>query len=106
VIAQDIRAAIAHRRAEAEQRLVEAVGAGGSLCAIGRGGGSFPAVKYHEGAVAALAEAARTVGDLDSLSRLLQRWRESGSGATADAPDWIAYRTGGVEALESVMADS
>ena len=82
-----------------------AVGAGGSLCAIGRHGGSFPAAKYHEGAVAALAEARRSAHDRDSLSGLLERWRNRATGVTADAPDWIAYRAGGVEALESVLAD-
>ena len=93
---------LADHRARAERHLVEAVG--GSLCAIGKSGRSFPAAKYHEGAVAALAEAMRTDATVHDLEALVARWRRP-AGVTADSPDWIAYREGGVDALEAVLAE-
>lgn len=97
-------ALIAHHRSLAERRLMEAVGAEGSLCTIARSGKPVPSVKYHEGAVAALAEADRLAGGAHELRHLRDRWQRA-VGVTAEAPDWVAYRAGGVDAIEAVLEE-
>lgn len=89
-----------HRRA-----LQEAAGTT-APCAIGRGGESWPAVKYHEGAVVALREVRRAADDPRArATRLLEVWtgaqREARSAGMGG--DWTAYRAGGIDALVSYL---
>jgi len=69
----------------------------------------MPGIKYPEGAWAALREvkrAARAGGDLGELAVAVRaKWQadltsheQRGSG-----PDWIAYITGGVDALDGLL---
>lgn len=91
--------------ASAERELARTAG-DRTLCAIGRSGRPFPAVKYQEGAVATLTglrarlprgmtttteaiAAARS--ELDRLDRLGSR-----------SPDWEAYQAGGRDALDRI----
>jgi len=89
--------------ADAERDLVAAVG-GSSLCAIGRSGERLDGVKYLEGRSAALREFRRqlrdTAGD-EAHREVEQRWRDHLRLALDRnmGPDWVAYRTGGVDAL-------
>jgi hypothetical protein len=74
------------------------------LCAIGRSGERLDRVKYLEGRSAALREFRRQLGETSGAEAhrgLEQRWRDQlrlvldrDMGA-----DWVAYRTGGVDAL-------
>ncbi len=83
-----------------------------SLCSLSRAGVAMPGIKYPEGAWAALREvqrSARSGGDVGaSAAEVRERWRsdlahheERGSGA-----DWIAYLTGGVDALDALLDES
>jgi hypothetical protein len=79
-----------------------------SLCTMSRSGEPAPAVKYHEGRWAALREVAKrvtaggeltteTVAARERWSADLERLTDRGAGR-----DWIAYRTGGVDALDEL----
>ncbi|MGV1036343.1 MAG: hypothetical protein ACOYD0_04870 [Candidatus Nanopelagicales bacterium] len=81
-----------------------------SMCDLSRTGTPVPALKYREGAWAVLAEVrSRTVHDLETVldaaeltqqvwSAELDRIRVRGAGV-----DWLAYRTGGVDALARLL---
>jgi hypothetical protein len=94
------------RLAALEQRLGEVVG-DASLCTASRAaGGPVPGVKYVEGGVAALREARRAVrdgeGEPAALDAALASWRAELARARERemGGDWLAYRAGGVDALE------
>jgi hypothetical protein len=103
--------ALGRRLDRAEQALRLAVG-DRSMCAIARPGPSFPAAKYHEGAVGALREVARDVGrrerqhaaaDVAEIARTAAAaWRGRSGGIAATSPDWHAYVAGGTRALEDL----
>lgn len=92
---------VSRRRREAEVRLAESVGAGGSLCAIGKSRQPYPAVKYHEGAAAALMEVERGADPHATLAK----WREAALGRIAQQPDWAAYRAGGIDELTDLITE-
>lgn len=95
---------------DAESDLQLAAG-GGAVCVFTKAGTPVPGIKYHEGRRAALKDVlrrSRTSSDeiaplaaqvratwAEDLERLTQR----GAG-----PDWVAYRTGGVDALTELSA--
>lgn len=75
-----------------------------SMCAIGRSGRSFPAAKYHEGRQSAAGQVRRLAQDADQddeegLARLRQQWNQTLVDAEAKGRDWVAYATGGLDAL-------
>lgn len=83
-----------------------------SLCTTSRSGEPAPAVKYHEGRWAALREVAKRVragGEpATEAAAARERWSadlarlvERGAGR-----DWVAYRTGGVDALDELLTAS
>ena len=85
--------------------LIQHNSGGRAVCSFTKAGESVPAVKYAEGRWAALREVQRATGGGIELSGLvaaaaaswethLDRLRSRGAGT-----DWIAYRTGGVDAL-------
>lgn len=88
------------------QEQLGAVVGDASLCTVSRAAGPVPGVKYLEGAVTALREVRRAIGDGDeqasALERALARWRSELQRARERemGPDWLAYRAGGVDALE------
>lgn len=92
-----------------ERALTEAAAAAGSLCAIARSGESWPAVKYHEGAVVAL-RAVRRAGSASrqTASHMLDVWRRAQAEArdAGMAGDWTAYRAGGIDALSAYLDGS
>jgi hypothetical protein len=102
---------MASRLDEAVERATVALDAAtgsSSLCSLSRSGVPMPGIKYPEGAWAALRDAQRAVrsgGDpRGQISAVRDRWRadlvshqQRGSG-----PDWIAYLTGGVDALDGL----
>lgn len=87
---------VTRRRHEAAAAMAGLSG-NASACALGRAGRSFPALKYHEGATAALGALSRALrrgeGDVD---KLLEQWQTPGG----TGRDWAAYTAGGREALE------
>jgi protein-S-isoprenylcysteine O-methyltransferase Ste14 len=103
--------ALDRRLERAEQALRQAVG-GRSMCAVARSGQSFPAAKYHEGAVSALREVGREVGrrtrqgeaaDVAELVRTAAAaWRGRFREVAATDPNWNAYVAGGTQALEDL----
>lgn len=92
--------------ADTERDLVAAVG-NSSLCAIGKSGNRFDGVKYLEGRSAALREVRRQLRDTagaEAHREVEQRWRDHLQ-LTMDrnmGPDWVAYRSGGVDALSDL----
>ena len=99
-----------------------------SMCAIGRSGRSFPAAKYHEGRQAAAGQARRLLrnspggtsagspagsaspSEMDgaggsvaaALAGVTSNWQQMLADAEAKGPDWVAYATGGLDALAEI----
>ncbi|WP_413452727.1 hypothetical protein AA0Y32_09265 [Georgenia phoenicis] len=95
--------AVDERRDEALARLATATG-DASLCAVSRDGTARPAVKYHEGAVAALGDLRRRLSQEPADAALVHaraHWRALEDRAAA-APSWEAYLAGAVDALDDV----
>lgn len=107
----DPAAALAAQLDEAAAALDAAAGSA-SLCTLSRAGVPMPGIKYPEGAWSALRDVAREArgnGDVcASAQAVRQRWSDDlarheqrGSG-----PDWIAYLTGGVDAIDGLLAEA
>jgi hypothetical protein len=88
-------------------RHLAALAGDASMCAIGRSGRSFPAAKYHEGRQAASGQVRRLLrrGPSDTASAaavlddVTSEWRQSLDDAASKGPDWVAYASGGLDAL-------
>ena len=89
---------------------------GESLCSHSRQGAAAPAVKYCEGAAAALAEVRRAVesvadrpGGASSAFAVLPdvhaRWRAQSRAMGHRGADWASYLAGGLDALEKMIDD-
>ena len=68
-----------------------------SLCALSRSGKAHPAAKFHEGAVAALAEARRALSrteSVDSVAKIRSDWQVRSARMAAPGPEWRAYYAG------------
>jgi hypothetical protein len=93
---------------QALARLTE-LAAGRSMCVVGRSGQSFPAAKYHEGAVAALSDLRRALasgGDPSTtLATVRERWTERSRASTL-GEDWAAYNAGARDALAGIPGSS
>ncbi len=102
--ADELLALVRDRERAALEALTQATG-NTSLCALSRSGTPHPAAKFHEGAVAALADVRRTVArqpgtsPTDALAVARVAW-ESNAALAARGRDWAAYYAGGVEALD------
>ncbi|WP_146192317.1 hypothetical protein [Cellulomonas sp. WB94] len=102
-----------------EQVALEALGAatgGASLCSTPRAGTPVPAVKYHEGASSALAEARRAIRDVQEgpgavlearavLREIRARWRAQRGTSGRTGPSWAGYLAGGLDALDQLVDD-
>ena len=79
-----------------------------SMCAIGRSGRSFPAAKYHEGRQSAASQVRRALrsGTPVTASVVVTTvradWEQMLAGAPSKGPDWLAYATGGLDALAEI----
>lgn len=86
-------------------RLLQARSAGESVCALAKVGTPFPAAKYAEGRWAALREVQRAIRSGVELASAAEAaelaWREHlrALQAREAGQDWIAYRSGGIDAL-------
>ncbi len=104
MLAQDV---LDRRIAEAEATLSAAAGSA-SLCTVSRSGTPMPGVKYPEGAWVALRDVRRTLAASDGIDGALEIVRERWSAdlaqhtATGSGSDWMAYLTGGLDALDSL----
>jgi hypothetical protein len=88
---------------------------GSSLCALSPAAGPVPAIKYHEGRWAALREVSRLNAPddldrfdadcIDTAARTREQWAQQLANlhAREAGPDWIAYRSGGVDALDQLI---
>lgn len=106
------------REGEALQRLAAATG-GQSLCARTGSGAPVPAVKYHEGAAVALAEARRAMRRLPSrpdgaplardseirpaVAEIRARWELESQAAGRTGRSWVGYFAGGLDALGALL---
>lgn len=88
---------------------LDAAAGSSSLCSLSRSGVPMPGIKYPEGAWAALRDAQRAIrsgGDpRGQVSAVRDRWGAdlASREERASGPDWIAYLTGGVDALDGVL---
>ncbi len=101
-------------RESAALAALEAAAGNASLCALSRGRTPVPAVKYHEGAAAALAEVRRAVHALpagpdvepamrSALAQVHERWSRQASSPGRTGPNWAGYLTGGLDALDQLV---
>jgi hypothetical protein len=74
---------------------------GASACSFTKAGISVPSLKYAEGRWAALRELKSQGADRRAAERLGAQWREQlvALEAREASRDWLAYRSGGVDAL-------
>lgn len=80
-------------------------------CDLSRNGRLHPAAKSYEGEVAALVELLRAIADdaapvalAHEAAEVKARWiDQAASGIRRDA-DWTAYRSGGIRAMDEVLA--
>lgn len=89
---------------------LDAVSGGVAVCTFTKAGASVPGIKYAEGRWAALREVSRAIrrdgapldeaarAAHDQWTRALDALRQRESSA-----DWIAYRTGGTDALDDLL---
>jgi hypothetical protein len=93
------------RKESAAKKDLAAAAGDASLCVIAKSGGSFPAVKYHEGRAAALADVRRLVSRGSDLETAIvttrKRWSNL-SALAAQSPDWAGYVQGAEDALDAV----
>ena len=87
-------------RARAAHQMDQAAGSA-SVCSYTKAGTPVPALKYAEGQWAALRELKSRGVDRTVAERLSAEWRDQllalqSRGASSD---WLAYRSGGVDAL-------
>ena len=99
------------RHLERAERALTALAGNQALCAIARTGQSFPAAKFHEGAVSALAQVRRARRRADPASvavlaaTVAAGWREQAGRMIGAGPDWQAHLAGGAEAVEALLAE-
>lgn len=98
-------------RIDEAARLMQGRSAGQAVCALTKSGTSVPGVKYAEGRWAALREVQRAVragGELVSCAEAAEKsWAEhlQTLQARGAGQDWIAYRSGGIDALIDLNAE-
>lgn len=96
--------------ADAVRDLDHAAG-GQAVCTFTRAGVAVPGIKYAEGRWAALSEVARAVRHGDPVAaaadRVRMTWRHDLERVRARGAgqDWIAYRSGGLDALDELVPD-
>lgn len=79
-----------------------------SMCAIGRSGRSFPAAKYHEGRQSSAGQVRRLLrkdpdAGLAAVDAVRQEWEQTLASAAAKGKDWVAYATGGLDAITEIV---
>lgn len=94
------------------EHTLDAAAGSSSLCSLSRSGTPMPGIKYPEGAWVALREVRNLVragdGSDGDMARAVDAVRRSWAGdlarhTTADSgPDWIAYLTGGLDAVDAL----
>jgi hypothetical protein len=102
----DLLARATDVRADAVRHLTLLAG-DASMCAIGRSGRSFPAAKYHEGRQSAAGQVRRALRrDPDAgpgvIDAVRAQWQQTLATAEAKGRDWVAYATGGLDALGEI----
>lgn len=102
----DLLARATQVRADAVQYLTILAG-DASMCAIGRSGRSFPAAKYHEGRQSAAGQVRRALRtDPDAgpavIADARAEWEQMLADAEGKGRDWVAYATGGLDALGEI----
>jgi len=103
--------AILVRRVEAAAAALDAAAGSSSLCSLSRAGVPIPGIKYPEGAWAALRDVRRAAGDgggvAPAAALVRQRWAADLARRAQGGPasDWVAYLTGGVDAIDGLLAE-
>ncbi|MGK0721547.1 hypothetical protein [Leucobacter sp. W1478] len=81
--------------------LMNQASGGASACSLTKAGISVPSLKYAEGRWAALKELKSQGADRKAAEHLGAQWHEhlAALEAREASRDWLAYRSGGVDAL-------
>jgi hypothetical protein len=109
-IGTDVGAALLDDLLSATIRALDASTGGVAICTFTKAGIAVPAMKYAEGRWAALREVRRAsiANGSVQLATVAARsaWRAAIDKAGVDGagPDWIAYRSGGIDALVELTA--
>lgn len=104
---QDFLGEVRSREEAATAALAQAAG-NTSLCALSRSGASHPAVKFHEGAAAALAQVRRLLtrqadtSPAAAITAIRADWDDQNGALAQRSRDWAAYHAGGLEALDGL----
>jgi hypothetical protein len=107
--APELLAAI-DERADAAAAAMASATDGASLCSVSRSGERIPGVKYPEGRWAAMRALRRALRRADAeagaaIAALRAEWADDLAARRSTGQDnWIAYRLGGVDALDEVAA--
>jgi hypothetical protein len=103
--------AVVRRREEAATTALAAAAGDTSLCALSRSGTSHPAVKFHEGAAAALAQVRRLLTRQPgteagaAIVTVRDAWNDQNALLAGRSRDWAAYHAGGLEALDALAEE-
>jgi hypothetical protein len=102
---------VVRSREEAATTALAGMTGDASLCAVSRSGTPHPAVKFHEGAAAALAQVRRLLarepdGDpVAAIASVRADWDERNAPLAQRHRDWAAYHAGGLEALDALAEE-
>lgn len=94
------------------ERALDAAAGSSSLCTLSRSGVPMPGIKYPEGAWVALREVRREMRVTGAASSAIEAVRDRWAGdlerhiEAASGPDWVAYLTGGLDALDALALDA
>jgi hypothetical protein len=107
----DVGSALLDDLLSAAVRALDASGGGRAMCSFTKAGVAIPGVKYAEGRWASLRDVRRATppgtGSVAlAVAEARQAWLSAYERALAGGagPDWIAYRSGGVDALDELAS--
>lgn len=98
-------------REEAATAALARVAGDASLCALSRSGTPQPALKFHEGQAAALAQVRRLLireagtEPAAAVREVVHAWNDRNAALAAHHRDWAAYHAGGLEALDALAEE-
>jgi hypothetical protein len=109
-IGSDAEVALLDDLLSAAIRALDSSTGGVAMCTFTKAGVAVPGMKYAEGRWAALRQVRRTSVTTGSVHRATaaarSAWRATidRAGAGSVGPDWIAYWSGGIDALDELTA--
>lgn len=103
--------ALVRGREEAATAALARVAGDASLCALSRSGTPQPALKFHEGQAAALAQVRRLLTrqaetePAAALRAVVDAWNDQNAVLAERHRNWAAYHAGGLDALDALAEE-